>query len=130
VAQAVTGDPDGGLQRLRQGLVDWRATGSDTYLTYYLGLLADALLTSGDAEGARTVLTEALEVVERTEERIVEADLYRRLGQLALQTDPGTPESIAGATAAFQRAEAIARSQEARSLQLLIADNLRRMLNP
>src|SRR4029079_5849643 len=33
----------GGVALLEQGIEAWRATGSETYLTYYLALLAEAL---------------------------------------------------------------------------------------
>ncbi len=42
-ALAVGGQAEEGLARLRRGMSDWRATGSITYETYYLGLLAEVL---------------------------------------------------------------------------------------
>ena len=36
--------------------MDWRTTGSVTYETYYLGLLADVLAEQGDRDGAAHAL--------------------------------------------------------------------------
>src|SRR5262249_21364090 len=43
-AQAACGDPAAGIEQLRQGLLSWKATGSATYQSYFLGLLAEVLV--------------------------------------------------------------------------------------
>src|SRR5262245_2850245 len=58
-ARAECGAEDG-VDQLRHGLRDWLMTGSVTYHTYYLGLLAEVLLRRGRADAARPVLEEAL----------------------------------------------------------------------
>src|SRR5438445_3875115 len=67
-ALAAAGDADEGVGRLRQGLRDWQATGSVTYRTYYLGLLAEVLGGRGQAEEGGRVLEEALALVRQTGE--------------------------------------------------------------
>ncbi|HEY8505236.1 MAG TPA: hypothetical protein VIL46_11685, partial [Gemmataceae bacterium] len=47
-ALAACGEAGDGTARLRQGLRDWVATGSLTYQTYYLGLLAEVLIGRGE----------------------------------------------------------------------------------
>ena len=44
---AAGGAAERGIAKIRQGLNDWQATGSETYVTYYLGLLADSLGKQG-----------------------------------------------------------------------------------
>ena len=51
--------PEGG-DTIRQGLLDWQATGSITYLPYFLGLLGETLIAEGKVEQSRQALDEAL----------------------------------------------------------------------
>ncbi|HMF15277.1 MAG TPA: protein kinase, partial [Gemmataceae bacterium] len=67
-ALAASGARDEGIELLRQGLRDWQATGSVTYQTYYLGLLAELLIQDGQAEEARRTLDEALDLARQTGE--------------------------------------------------------------
>src|SRR5262249_11678963 len=80
----VCGEIDEGISRLRQGLADWAATGSVTYQTYYLGLLAEALSAQGQPQEAERALKEALALVQQTGERLYEAELYRLRGELRM----------------------------------------------
>src|SRR5262249_34953689 len=43
-ALAASDRAEEGISQLRQGLHDWQATGSGTYQTYFLGLLAELLI--------------------------------------------------------------------------------------
>jgi predicted ATPase len=52
-ALATSGAAEEGIALLRQGLVDWQTTGSVTYRTYFLGLLAEALISQ--AQPARRI---------------------------------------------------------------------------
>jgi predicted ATPase len=58
---------------MRQGLAAVQATDAALRRPYYLGLLAEASGTAGDLEDGLAMLTEALAVVARTEERWSEA---------------------------------------------------------
>src|SRR5262245_54619294 len=71
------GDAEEGIRQLRQGLLDWQATGSATYRTYYLALLAETLAGVGQLAEAFSVLDEALLLVEKSDERFFEAELHR-----------------------------------------------------
>jgi len=117
-----------GIDQLRQGLLDWQATSSVTYRTYYLGLLAEALGSTGQVDDAQSVIDEALKLVERTDERFYEAELYRLRGELLLLglREP-TDAAIASAEEAFHRAIAISRQQDAKWLQLRAAMSLARL---
>src|SRR5205823_3607800 len=64
-AQVASGETEAGTARLRQGLRDWLATGSFTYHTYYLGLLAEVVWQHGEAEEAMSLVEEALTLVQQ-----------------------------------------------------------------
>ena len=111
-----------GLARLRAGLVDWEATGSVTYRTYYDVLLADALMQLDQSAEARRIIDESLSLVQATDEHMVSPELYRLRGELSLRE-----ASYPGATQDFETALALARRQEARSLELCAAISLVRL---
>jgi predicted ATPase len=109
---------------------------------YLLTLLAEAYGKAGQAEKGLTALTEALDLVNRTGERVYEAELYRLKGTLTLKQfgvgssefgvanpQPLTPnpQAEAEAEACFQKALEIARRQQAKSLELRAATSLARL---
>ena len=120
-AAAEGGDRAEGIALLRQGLDAWQATGSVTYRTYFLALLAEVLVQDGQAADGLALLNEALELVEQTGERLFEAELHRLRGEVLRKAN--NPE----AEAAFQRARDVARRQSARSLELRAARSLARL---
>jgi adenylate cyclase len=122
---AACGHVDDGVRQLRKGLVDWSATGSVTYRTYYLGLLAEVLVTQGQTEAAKRALEEALALVEDTDERLYEAELYRLRGELRIEKSTG-PEAGSRAEEDFSRALDITRGQGAKSLELRAATSMAR----
>jgi predicted ATPase len=119
-ALAACGETSEGLYHLRQGLRDWRATESVTYETYFLGLLAEVLHQDQQFEESRRVVDEALDLSRRTGEGLYEAELHRLRGELCLPERPQEAEQC------FRHALAIARRQEARSLELRAATSLAR----
>lgn len=125
-AIAISDSPSEGLARMRAGLRDWRATGSVTYETYYLGLLAEVLTLQGQQVEAQTMLEEAFPLVDRTDERFYEAELYRLRGELRLRL-ADSPDALADAEHDFRHALEIARQQEARMLELRAAASLARL---
>jgi adenylate cyclase len=127
-ALAACGAADEGLARLRQGLIAWRETGSVTYRTYFLGLLAEVLADRGRVAEAAHTLDEALVLARHTTEGLYEAELYRLRGCLALRSPEGAT-SVARNRAAedFARARDLAAQQRARSLELRAALSLARL---
>ena len=100
-----------------------RQSGSRVEESYYGSRLAEALLAAGDVVGARTALQEAFAFafVEQSGERFWLADLHRVAGQISLKR----PEpDWARAEACFRQAIEIARSREARFLELRAATDL------
>jgi predicted ATPase len=127
-ALAASGGADAGLALLRQGLHDWRATGSVTYRTYFLGLLAEMLGMHGQVEEAGRVLDESLVLVRQTGEGLYEAELHRLQGELLLRGPGEAGEATrCQAEACFSQALEVARRQEARSLELRAAMSLARL---
>ncbi len=77
-AQSGRHQPDTGGTGCRQ------ATGSELWRSQHLALLAEAYGQDAQVEEGLRAVAEALAVVERTEERCSEAELYRLQGELTL----------------------------------------------
>ena len=82
---------------------------------YYLALLAEVSAQVGQTTEGLEAVAEALATVAKSAVRWWEAELYRLKGQLLLQHAVAQPEE---AEACFQQALAIARRQQAKSLEL------------
>jgi predicted ATPase len=116
-------DGTDGTAVIERGIESWRATGSRTYLAYYLGLLADARLRRGDPAGAAAALDEAGRVAAEAGERLFEPEALRLGGEVrAARGD------AAGAAEALRAAVESARGQGARALELRAAVALARLL--
>jgi predicted ATPase len=113
-----------GMVQIRQGLAAWQATGSRIWRPYFLALLAEGCAQGGQVEVGLTVLAEALAAVDHTGERLYEAELYRLKGKLLLAL---FADDQAEATTCFQHALAVARRQQAKSLELRAAMSLSRL---
>jgi predicted ATPase len=124
-ALVVQGQGEGWVQ-MQQGLSTYQGTGAEVWRPYYLALLAEAYGRKGQrAEGLR-LLTEALTSIDKSGERWCEAELYRLRGELLLgQVDPS--RNVVEAEQCFQQALAIARHQQAKSLELRAAMSLSRL---
>jgi predicted ATPase len=110
------------IDELRRGLEGKRATGADVKLPYYFGLLAEAHGRIGQISEGLTPLSEALEVIERTDEHWFEAELYRLRGE-ALQAK-GDSES---AELWFSRSLAKAQAQNAKLWELRTCRSIARL---
>jgi predicted ATPase len=115
-----------GKAEVQQGLTAYRAMGAGLELPYMLAHLAETYGSIGQPAAGLVALAEALVWVETTGERWWEAELYRLQGELLLgQTQPG--DSVAEVEAYIQKALAIARRQQAKSLELRAAMSLSRL---
>jgi predicted ATPase len=85
-ALAEQGQGEEGVAQLRQGIAARQAMAEEALRPYSLALLAEAYGKAGQAEEGLSVLAEALAVVDKTGERLYEAELYRLKGQLTLQS--------------------------------------------
>jgi adenylate cyclase len=78
----------------------------------------------GQPEAGLTALTEALTLVDTTGERVWEPELYRLKGELLLQQ---SSDHHSEAERCFHHALAIARNQQAKSLEIRAATSLARL---
>ncbi|HSF31851.1 MAG TPA: adenylate/guanylate cyclase domain-containing protein [Candidatus Tectomicrobia bacterium] len=123
-ALAMQGQGEEGMAQVRQGLAAWRATGAALYVPYLCTVLADVCDNLGHPADGLQALAEAHTLVEQHEERWWEAEICRLRGVLLLR-QPETPP--AEAEAWLQRALDVARSQEAKSLELRAAMSVARL---
>jgi predicted ATPase len=120
---ALDGDP-AGVHKLSEGLTAWQSTGSVTYQSYFLALLAEALGRHGRPEEALRIADEGLAIAARTAEGLFEAELHRLRGEFLRRHNRN---AWADAEPCYRRALAIARRQQALSLELRAAMSLCRL---
>ena len=118
------GHREEGLREMREGLEAYAATGAAQKRTYWLGLIARACLEIRDPEGAKAVLTEALELTDTQGVRFYLAELHRLRGRVLLLATPGDDR---GAEAEFRQAIEEAHLQQAKSWELRAAESLARL---
>jgi predicted ATPase len=129
-ALATQGQVAEGIAQMHQGLAAHRATGPELNTSHHLAMLAEAFGREGQTEEGLGVLAEALAAVHKSGERRWEAELYRLKGKLLLRQPIGAalrPVPTEDAEACFQQALAIARRQQAKSLELRAAMSLARL---
>ena len=114
------GDVGEGISLLRSGSAASRATGA--WAPHNIALLAAACEIAGQIEEALALLDEAVQIVERTRERWLEAEVYRLKGQLLVRR--GHPEA---AEQLYFKALSIAEEQGAKLWKLRAAGSLARL---
>ena len=121
---AVSGKEAEAAQMLTAGITAYRSTGASVYLPASLRALAKVHADIGQFDDAWRCIGEAMTAVETTKERMWEAEVNRTAGEIALKSpDPDT----AKAEAYFERALAVARTQQAKSLELRAAMSMARL---
>jgi predicted ATPase len=120
---AVTGKASDAVQSIIAGITAWQSTGASIHMPVWLSYLARANAEAGQFDDAWRCIGEAITAVERTGERIFEAEVNRVAGEVALKSQPDT----AKAEAYFERALAIARAQQAKSWELRAAMSMARL---
>jgi predicted ATPase len=113
-----------GIAQVRQGIAAWRTSGGALWVPYYCTVLAEAYDHLGHTADGLQALAEAHTLVEQQEERWWEAEVSRLRGVLLLKHPVIQQEE---AEACFQQALAVARRQQARSLELRAAMSLGRL---
>jgi predicted ATPase len=108
---------------MHQGLTGWRSKGTELGVVRFLRGLAEAHGAAGQFEKGLALMEEALDVVERTGERMDEAELCRVKGELF-----GLSGKLCEAEACFRQAIEVARRQEAKSWELRATLSLSRLL--
>jgi predicted ATPase len=116
------GDLAEGKSLLRSGLAAYRAIGTQNWTAHYLALLARTCEIAGQAEEGLALLDDALQVVGKTGERWLEAELNRHKGQLLLRQG-----HFEAAGELYRKALSIAQAQEAKLWELRAAVSLARL---
>ncbi len=121
-ALAEAGDLEAGQREIQRGMDEWRATGAEYLMPYFLALLAQVEQTAKRPQTALPMLEEAHIRVERTGERWYEAEIYRLEGEVLVALD-----RLADARACFTRGLETAAGQQARFWELRAALSLWRL---
>jgi class 3 adenylate cyclase/predicted ATPase len=130
------GQTDQGLERMNQGLKSLQDTGARLWSPTYLTWMAEVHVKMGKVEEGLGLLREAQALIDETSERLWESEVYRLLGELTLQKfevptckwSPALhPAAQSEAEACFRKAIEIARSQQAKSLELRSVMSLSRL---
>lgn len=118
------GRPEEALPLLVKGLHDYRATGAECSVPYYLSMLGDAYAQIGRFHDARKALDEGLAIAAKNDDRVQEAELYRLKGELLLVES----DNQAAAEDCFRQAIDTARRQQSRAWELRATVSLGRLL--
>jgi DNA-binding SARP family transcriptional activator/predicted ATPase len=122
-ALAQQGQVEAGIALIQQSLAARQSMDAHLRQPAFLALLAEAYGLAGQPAQGLHALDQALRQVEMTDERFSEAELYRLQGKL-LRQQGAEPQVV---EASLLRGLAIARQQEAKSLELRTAVALARL---
>jgi class 3 adenylate cyclase/predicted ATPase len=103
----------------------FRSTGATVWMPSYLSYLARAYAELGRFEDAWRGIDEAMAIIATSKETWFESEINRVAGEIALRSSHRDPEK---AEACFRRALAVARTQQAKSLELRAAISMARLL--
>jgi predicted ATPase len=101
-----------------------QATGATVFMPWCLTYLAAAYGSLSQYDDGRRMISEAIEAVDRTNERWCEAEVARVAGEVALL---GLEQDSAKAQEYFERALTVVRRQQAKSWELRAAMSLARL---
>jgi predicted ATPase len=121
---ALTGKASHADQLTTSGITAYRSTGATMWIPLHLSYLAKVHAEREQFDEAWRTIHEATTVMETTMERSYEAEIRRTSGEIALISP--APE-VAKAEGYFERALAIARSQQAKSWELRAAMSMARL---
>jgi len=123
-ALAAAGDKTAGSAQMRDGVATCRALGVVNQRPFLLGLLAGTRTEANDPHEALSLLTEALALIERTQERWFEAELHRLKAEALLAF---TQSNAIEAEVSLHRAVAVAQRQDVKFWELRAATSLARL---
>jgi class 3 adenylate cyclase/predicted ATPase len=121
-ALAEQGEVAKGIADIREGMERRRAHGIGAVWPWFFASLAELCGMCGRLDEGLRALQEALQWVERNDEHLYEAEVYRIKGELLLKRG-----DMRDAEQCFQRALQVARQQEAKSWELRAATSLSRL---
>jgi class 3 adenylate cyclase len=124
-ADALDGDLEGGIARMRAHMAQLKTGGSEYITDRCLTFVATALGRAGRFEEGLAALKEAFLFIDRTGQRYYEAELHRLKGELLLGHDAS---NAAAAEHSFHSALDVSRKQRAKSWELRASTSLARLL--
>ena len=123
-ADALAGDLDGGIARMRLHMSEMKAAGSEYISDRYFAFIATALGRLSRFDEALGIVDESFGFIERTGQQYYAAELHRLKGELLLAQDSSNVQAEQSFCAAIE----IAREQHAKSWELRATTSLARML--
>jgi class 3 adenylate cyclase/predicted ATPase len=123
-ALAQQGDVSAGISDIREAMDRRQSMGVGAVWPWFFALLAEAHGALGEFDEALRAADEALEWVQRNDERLYQAETHRIKGELLLHKQVPDP---AAAEKCFEQALAVARDQQAKSWELRAATSMARM---
>jgi predicted ATPase len=121
---ALTGNASNAVRAITTAITSLRSTGATLNEPRHLWYLAMAYAELGQLDDARHCIEDAIEKVERSKGKWCEAEVHRIAGEIALKSLAPDPEK---AEAYFARALAVARQQQAKTMELRAAMSLARL---
>ena len=121
---ALTGRASDAVRTITSAITAWRSTGSTLWMPFSLSYLVIAYAELHQFDDAWRCIAEAMSAVENTKERWCDAEINRMAGEIALMSpspDAAKPETY------FERALAVARTQQAKSWELRAAMSMARL---
>jgi class 3 adenylate cyclase/predicted ATPase len=114
------------LEELQEAAAVWWSTGALNYRPMHLAFIAEAHAAAGDPLQGLKTLEEALMIVEATDERWMEAELHRLVGELRMLLENPRLDEV---ESCFRKAIGIATRQSAGVWELRAATSLASLLH-
>jgi class 3 adenylate cyclase/tetratricopeptide (TPR) repeat protein len=121
---ALTGKASDAVRAITSGMTSLRSTGASLYEPWHLFHLAMAYAELGQHDDARRCIDDAINKVERTNEKWCEAEVNRVAGEVALKSLAPDTEK---AENYFEHTLSVARAQQAKSWELRAAMSMARL---
>ena len=112
---ALTGKGSDAVQAITSALASLRSTAATLYEPYYLQYLAMAYADLGQLHDAWRCIDDAIDKIEKSTEKWVEAEVHRIAGEIALKSPAPDTEK---AENYFEHALSVACAQQAKSREL------------
>jgi class 3 adenylate cyclase/predicted ATPase len=122
--QSQTGRAWDAIHTITAGIAAWRSTGSTVFAPSSLSYLASSYADMGQFDEALRCVDEAMAAIDTTKEKWWEAETNRLAGEIVLKS---LTSDTAKAERYFEHALAIARKQQAKSLELRAAMSIARL---
>ena len=121
-----SGQSMNGIELMDQALIEHRKTGANFQSSFNMSYLALAFAKAGDFTRSLEIASQAIDEVERTEERWWEAEAHRMRGEILVMASSAHSDD---AVACFQNALTTARHQNAKFWELRAACGLAGLWN-